>query len=93
MSSTTPNQTTVIATNSPDVPQSSTSERRERYQETILLSADWNCWGLVATAYYYVETCLHFVWHTQTLCATFLQGFRPGITYGSLLPLVDFSSA
>jgi len=54
MSSTTPNQTTVIATNSPDVPQSSTSERREFIKKQPVLSADWNCWGLVATAYYYV---------------------------------------
>jgi H+/Cl- antiporter ClcA len=67
MSSTTPNQTTVIATNNPAPPQNSPSDRRELgYQEMILCSVLIGiAGGLVATAYYYVlEGSLHLVWHT-----------------------------
>lgn len=67
MSSTTPNQTTGLATNNPDTPADSPSYANElNYQQMILASAVIGiAGGLVATAYYYVlEGSLDFVWQT-----------------------------
>jgi len=57
------------------------------YQETILLSADWNCWGLVATAYYYVLKHAYILSGTrfQTFVTLFPSGFRPGITVATTI--------